>query len=788
MSTFLFLLLIPVFFIPNIALEVRTPKFLLLFLCIFLFFLFKSRNNDYKIHAKKAPLIISIFSSIFIIPSLIYGNLETFWFYAQIFFPLLYIAVKKKSVNFKTILIYTVISSLIVSFIGILNFYGMSPYEIIFSNSYNRNNIISTVGNVNYVSNYLASIIPLLIVGILILKNKIINIFSFISLILSLFTVLIGQTRSVYFALFISLLLMLIIGLLNKKIRIFLKIKYKRIIIILLAITISILLFINPPGVPEDQKPFDKMFGRIASVISADFDVGSAYQRQLEWQTGIEMFKDSPVFGFGLGSYKLLSTDYQEKFTASEGKYFGHFDKPYEAHSDIIQILSETGIIGMMLFIFFIVYIYKGAIRRILKGNIIILSYLAVISVILIHSFTEFPFHMMPSVAIFTFFSSEIISNKSNIRIKKGMNFILILISIILLFFAVRYFLSSSFYVAGDIKLKEYDHLFSEYNRKTSGIDYENNYILNNSQKKEMSEFKKNYEKIRNFNIKNEAENISISAFFNLKTSYFMNEKNYFTIVGLYNAYYNMKKIGLTENYVNLSDEIEYVPSKISEIRDAPNKIATINSLSDEFKNSTEIKSYYNLYKIICLSLNVPTDYNTYYYIGVSSYNLLSEIKDDLSEEEYDLWIEWFRYGYERALKMKRLDTYGLKNNWKNIDLEYLIRLEYFGELNVDDLQKVLEDRDKIRKYAMDRNWTFSMDLYDYLKEKTNTYKDISEYFVEVYKRYYDYYSENKYFIEEKYNTAKDLKIKMDLKDREYIIAEYFTIQNFMENYEKEYL
>ncbi len=787
MNTFIFLLLIPVFFIPNISLEVRTPKFLLLFLSVFIFFLLYSRKDRYKIKIKKTPFLILTISSIFIVPSLIYGNTEAFWFYSLVFFPLLYITIRNKPTDFGTINSYTLISSLIVSVIGILNFYGISPFEITLGNIFERGSIISTIGNVNYVSNYLASILPILIMGILVSKKKTLKFFSVISLILSFFTVLIGQTRSVYFALFISLVLMLATGILNKKIRIFLSIKYKQVILVLLAITMSILLFIFPPGIPDDQKPFYKMFGRVSSVVSADFETGSAYQRQLEWQTGMEMFKTSPVIGLGLGSYKLLSTDYQEKFTASEGKYYGHFDKPYEAHSDIVQILSETGIIGMILFVFFIVYIFKEGIKRILKGNFIILSYLSVIMVILIHSFTEFPFHMMPSLAIFTFFSAEIVSKKKCIQSKNSTNVILIFASIVLLFFSTRYLLSSSFYVAGDVKLKEYDHLFSEYEKKPSGINFQSSYNLEEIQIKEIAELADNYSTIRNFNIKNEAENISIAAFFALKSSYNLNDKNYFTVVGLYNAYYNMKKIGLPTSNMNLLDNMEYTPSSITGLRSAPERLASIESLNEKLKNSGEVKSYYDLYKIICFSLNVPTDYYTYYHIGTSVYNLLSEIKTEISKEEYDIWIQWFRYGYERALKMKRLDTYGVNSNWKNVDLEYLIRLEFFSELKPEDMLKTLEDRDKIRKYAMDRNWTFSMDLYRYLKGKTDQYPEIKEKFLEVYKGYSDYYMDNLDMFEEKYNSAKDLKIKMDLKDREYLLSEYFTVMNFMSDFEESY-
>ena len=788
MLVFLFVFLIPIFYIPGIALEVRTPKFLLLFLMIFIFFVIKSKRNNYSIRIQK-PLIFILFISAFsIIHSLYYyGNSEVFWFYSQIFFPLLYISLSKKNTAFKNILFYTVLSSILVSGLGILNFYGIALFSVKLNGDFNRGSIISTIGNVNYVSNYLASIVPILIMGILISQKKTLKFFSVISLILSFFTVLIGQTRSVYFALFISLIVMLATGILNKRIRFFLFIKYKQVILVMLAVTVSILLFVFPPGIPDDQKPFDKMFGRVASVVSADFETGSAYQRQLEWQTGMEMFKTSPAIGLGLGSYKLLSTDYQEKFTASEGKYYGHFDKPYEAHSDIVQILSETGIIGMILFVFFILYIFKEGIKRILKGNIIILSYLSVIMVILIHSFTEFPFHAMPSLGIFTFFSAEILIKKKTIELKKWINYLIIFFSISIIYFDLNYFLSTNRYVAGDLGLKKNDYLFSEYNKEPDNLNNLQDYELIEEQYDEIKQIENNYSKINKNKIKNTAENILIEAFFNFKLSNYLNYINYYTIIGLYNSYNDIKKIGLEIDNLNLTEGITYYSTNLTKFRIAPPNLASINSIDKENINYSEIKINYDLYKIICLSLNAPTDYITYHHIGKTAYNVLYLIKTEISKEEYDIWIQWFRYGYERALKMKRLDTYGVNSNWKNVDLEYLIRLEFFSELKPEDMLKTLEDRDKIRKYAMDRNWTFSMDLYRYLKGKTDQYPEIKEKFLEVYKGYSDYYTDNLDMFEEKYNSAKDLKIKMDLKDREYLLSEYFTVMNFISDFEESY-
>jgi O-antigen ligase len=52
----------------------------------------------------------------------------------------------------------------------------------------------------------------------------------------------------------------------------------------------------------------------------------------------------NPIFGTGLGNWKLKSIDY-------DSKDINGYVVPYHAHSDFIQLGAELGIIGFLLYL-----------------------------------------------------------------------------------------------------------------------------------------------------------------------------------------------------------------------------------------------------------------------------------------------------------------------------------------------------------------------------------------------------------------------------------------------------
>jgi O-antigen ligase len=65
-----------------------------------------------------------------------------------------------------------------------------------------------------------------------------------------------------------------------------------------------------------------------------------------QWQSGLEMMLDHPLTGVGPGNYEVLYKQY--KFF-EERKTYSH------AHSNIVQIGAETGILGLSMFFWMMV-------------------------------------------------------------------------------------------------------------------------------------------------------------------------------------------------------------------------------------------------------------------------------------------------------------------------------------------------------------------------------------------------------------------------------------------------
>jgi len=78
------------------------------------------------------------------------------------------------------------------------------------------------------------------------------------------------------------------------------------------------------------------------AFASSEVENNSLVSRWLRWQDAIELFRSSPLWGTGLRSFNLLSTYLSGRYSAFAG---------VEVHSTYIQIVAETGILGMGSFL-----------------------------------------------------------------------------------------------------------------------------------------------------------------------------------------------------------------------------------------------------------------------------------------------------------------------------------------------------------------------------------------------------------------------------------------------------
>ena len=102
-----------------------------------------------------------------------------------------------------------------------------------------------------------------------------------------------------------------------------------------------------------------------AATISLSKNDGSINQRLRYYEDVITHLTSNPLFGVGLGNWKLKSIDY-------DAKDIDGYIVPYHAHSDFIQLGAELGIIGFLLYlgIFLLAFFYVYRLLRVSKLNI----------------------------------------------------------------------------------------------------------------------------------------------------------------------------------------------------------------------------------------------------------------------------------------------------------------------------------------------------------------------------------------------------------------------------------
>lgn len=152
----------------------------------------------------------------------------------------------------------------------------------------------------------------------------------------------------------------------------FLKENTKRLLLITVPLFIIFVFYINPFSKRlSELNNFEYSFSEIGTI-----EENGIYQRVWLWKNALSQIKDSPFFGYGLGSQKnnyewiieknLLYNSYNERYTQSAKKL-----SKFNLHNQYLQYLYEFGIFGLSLFCY-VLFIFgsylwkKGLFREIL--------------------------------------------------------------------------------------------------------------------------------------------------------------------------------------------------------------------------------------------------------------------------------------------------------------------------------------------------------------------------------------------------------------------------------------
>ena len=137
-------------------------------------------------------------------------------------------------------------------------------------------------------------------------------------------------------------------------------------------------------------------FGNVQTDMQMGELADERYSRRELWQTTMQMVKDHPLLGVGLGAYQFAYTRYDQGSGISRVE---------QSHNDYLQILADTGVLGILVVLALLALLFvrsfKALQTRDLLQRSITLGALAGCFGIAVHSFVEFNLQVTNNAQLF---------------------------------------------------------------------------------------------------------------------------------------------------------------------------------------------------------------------------------------------------------------------------------------------------------------------------------------------------------------------------------------------------
>jgi O-antigen ligase/tetratricopeptide (TPR) repeat protein len=296
------------------------------------------------------------------------------------------------------------------------NGYYLPLFPQLASPDYAMGSVVSTFGNRNYLGTFVMLVAFGPLAFFFYYKNTFMKVFSLGLFGWLLYGLYITRCRAALIGLAVGFLYMVIMTLINDK-------GFKLIKRYGMLAGIVVVFFVGGLVVSAVTIKSESMWDKIKLTFTLDRLVSNTYERMWVWYGNNQAFKENPftvLAGQGFGSFKhffplrestVFSDNNKESFTAVTFR---------QAHNDWLQIFSELGIIGMILFLFLIKRVF-GSIQDSLRrdiftrkedgmngDHILIVALGAAIVSQLFAAMPDFPFHRIETAVFAVVFLSLI--------------------------------------------------------------------------------------------------------------------------------------------------------------------------------------------------------------------------------------------------------------------------------------------------------------------------------------------------------------------------------------------
>lgn len=130
------------------------------------------------------------------------------------------------------------------------------------------------------------------------------------------------------------------------------------------------------------------------------------------WKDSFVMIQEKPLLGHGLNTYMVLFQEYRGQTSGVPGQTWD----PTYAHNTYVQLTTETGLLGLGMFLWLLMRIFSSSLEFSRKADcretrIVLLGCLAGIFAFLVHSFAENNFYSLQLSSLFWFMVGIIFSS-----------------------------------------------------------------------------------------------------------------------------------------------------------------------------------------------------------------------------------------------------------------------------------------------------------------------------------------------------------------------------------------
>lgn len=141
----------------------------------------------------------------------------------------------------------------------------------------------------------------------------------------------------------------------------------------------------------------EQLTSRVSTITSETHTELSGGMRVSIDRDALKMFVRKPLLGWGLGTFPVVYPQFRSFYT----NFFVN-----QAHNDYLQLLTETGIVGFGIMVWFLIVLYREALRKLEHwssdvSGAMTLACLLGCTGILVHSFFDFNLQIPANAAFF---------------------------------------------------------------------------------------------------------------------------------------------------------------------------------------------------------------------------------------------------------------------------------------------------------------------------------------------------------------------------------------------------